>query len=209
MTRATYHPGGNQSITGICVELESILARRLSSDRFAHVQRVVHTAVALACRFGVPPERARLAALAHDWAREWSGKEIRNFLLGHGLSLNAEEADHPVLAHGKVAAILLGNRFGLADAEINEALEWHTIGRAGMGVLARILFVADYLEPGRRFTSLSFRRRTRRRCLACQVRLVIEHCVERHGELHPVTKELYDQVCAECDGAVCVDRGMA
>jgi predicted HD superfamily hydrolase involved in NAD metabolism len=185
---------------GICVRLEAMLEAILSPERVGHTRRVAHTSVALARRFGLSAGRARLAGLAHDWAREWPAHEIRGFLDSHAVSMSDEERRHPMLAHGKVAAVLVASHFGLRDAEIEEALVCHTIGAAGMGDLARVLFVADYIEPGRRFTTPGFRRQTRRMCLACQVRRVIEHCIRRHGDLHPVTKELYDEVRRGCPG---------
>jgi predicted HD superfamily hydrolase involved in NAD metabolism len=205
---ATIQDNGGIDWNGICVRLEAILESGLSTERVGHTRRVAHTAVALARRFGVPAGQARLAALAHDWAREWPAHEIRGFLDGHAVAMSDEERRHPVLAHGKVAAVLLASHFGLRDQAVEEAIVLHTIGAAGMGDLAKILFVADYIEPGRRFTTLGFRRRTRQMCLACQVRRVIEHCVERHGDLHPKTKGLYDEVRRGCPGdGACAEIG--
>ncbi len=37
------------------------------------------------------------------------------------------------------------------DEEMLEAIAYHSLGRGGMGRLGRYLYLADYLEPGRRF----------------------------------------------------------
>ena len=187
----------------ISLELSGMLRSRLSTDRYLHTLRVARTASLLAVPTGVDRNRAWLAGLAHDWAREWSPRESLHFLEHHGQEVSSEERHRPVLVHGRIAALLLRQDFGFDDPEIAEAVSHHTLGRAGMGNLARLVFVADYLEPGRKFSTPEFRHLVRRACMPCMVRLVIEHNAKRHGDLHWMTKELYDEAGGGCATGIC------
>jgi len=52
------------------------------------------------------------------------------------------------LRHGPAAA-LLAERNGETDAGILDAVRYHSVGYAKWETLGRVLFLADYLEPGR------------------------------------------------------------
>lgn len=125
-------------------EIQADLEKRLSAHRFAHTLGVMREAERLAARFcPEQKEKAVLAGLLHDAAREFT--ESQYLWIG----LDPSGAGSAVLLHGAAAAILAGTRYGIRDAEIEEALRVHTTGKPGMGLLAQILFVADYTEPGR------------------------------------------------------------
>lgn len=115
--------------------------------------RVAATAQALARRHGVDPERARLAGLYHDWAREWSAAE----LLAEAGRLGLGPAVPEVL-HGPVAAALLPPLPGL-DAEVRVAIARHTTGAPGMSRLDMVVYLADLIEPGRDFAGVDQLRR--------------------------------------------------
>ena len=53
----------------------------------------------------------------------------------------------PIFLHGPVATALARERYGIEDPEILEAVRVHTTGSAGMGPVARIVFLADKLDP--------------------------------------------------------------
>jgi HD superfamily phosphohydrolase YqeK len=53
------------------------------------------------------------------------------------------------MLHGRAAAVLLGERFGIHDAEIADAVRYHTTGRQGAGALEKIVYLADKIEVGR------------------------------------------------------------
>lgn len=46
--------------------------------------------------------------------------------------------------------IWLMQKYGVKDEEIICAIESHTTGRPGMSMLEKIVYIADYIEPGRR-----------------------------------------------------------
>ena len=53
--------------------------------------------------------------------------------------------------HGLVGASFVERELGIADVEILHAIRVHTTGAAKMSLLDKIIYVADYIEPGRDF----------------------------------------------------------
>ncbi len=122
---------------------------RLSNKRYAHTLRVAETAEHLAKLHGLDPERARLAGLLHDTAREIGKEELLRVAEEDGLPVGNFERERPILLHGPVAAELAREDLGVEDGEVLDAVRAHTTGEPGMGPLALALFVADKIEPGR------------------------------------------------------------
>jgi predicted HD superfamily hydrolase involved in NAD metabolism len=130
-------------------DAESYARERLSDKRYAHTLRVVETAERLAKLHGLDPERARLAGLLHDTAREVGKEELLRVAEEDGLPIGDFERERPILLHGPVAAKLAREYLGMEDGEILDAVRVHTTGEPGMVPLALALFVADKIEPGR------------------------------------------------------------
>jgi predicted HD superfamily hydrolase involved in NAD metabolism len=130
-------------------DAESYARERLSDKRYAHTLRVAETAEHLAKLHGLDSERARLAGLLHDTAREVGKEELLRVAGEDGLPVGDFERERPILLHGPVAAELAREDLGVEDGEILDAVRVHTTGEPGMGPLALALFVADKIEPGR------------------------------------------------------------
>ena len=107
------------------------------------------TALALADRYGADPEKAEIAALAHDMYRGLRGEELNKTV--KELGLPDKYLDNPNLAHGKIAAIMLEEKYGVEDRDILKAVSFHTTGRKNMSTLEKIIFLADAIEPGRNY----------------------------------------------------------
>jgi len=140
-------------------EIERRLGARLLPDRYRHSVRTAEYAGGLAARWGADPAEAALAGLLHDCARDIDPAALLKMARGSGILVDAIEAEHPPLLHGKVGAVLASREFGVADAEVLRALETHPTGAADMGPLARVLFVADHAEPGRTYPGVDELRR--------------------------------------------------
>lgn len=138
------------------------LRQRVTRPRYYHSLGVADTAVLLAERWGVDPERARLAGLLHDWARELPDAETAE--LCRRFRLPERVGGYPTaLLHGPVAAALLREEMGVRDEAVLEAIELHTVGRPGMSRLARVVWLADAIEPTRDYPGVGELRR-----LACE-----------------------------------------
>jgi predicted HD superfamily hydrolase involved in NAD metabolism len=130
-------------------DAENYARERLSAKRYAHTLRVAETAERLAKLHSLDPERARLAGLLHDTAREIGMQELLRIAEEDGLQVGYFEHERPILLHGPVAAELAIEDLGVDDGEVLDAVRVHTTGEPGMGPLALALLVADKIEPGR------------------------------------------------------------
>lgn len=115
----------------------------------AHVLRTAALARELAEAHGLDPDRAELAALMHDVGDRYSDRELLRLAERYGIPVNLTEARVPKLLHGKVGAAILSSDWGITDPEILDAVRFHLSGSATMGALAKVVFLADKLEPDR------------------------------------------------------------
>jgi len=131
-------------------ELQEILEKELTKKRYLHTLGVSDTAACLSMRYGEDMKRARLAGLLHDCAKCLSDEEIYRRCLEFGIEVSETEKRQPFLLHGKLGAFYAKTRFGISDEDIIMAITYHTTGRPVMSLLEKIVFIADYMEPGRK-----------------------------------------------------------
>ena len=122
----------------------------LTPKRIPHVAACEKAAVELAKRWGVDIDDARESAILHDITKKFTFEEHVKTLEDNGISvLNITKADEKLL-HCHTGAVLAGAIFG-ASKSVQEAIRWHTTGKAGMSPLAKVLYLADYIEDTRDF----------------------------------------------------------
>lgn len=125
------------------------IEKNLNEKRLRHTYSVAKEAVKLAERYGADAERAELAALFHDMFRSTPVPVLNMYIRQMGLS--ESNMDNPNLSHGKIAAAVMKKDYGIEDLELLNAVSYHTTGRAGMTLLEKIIFLADAIEPGRKY----------------------------------------------------------
>ena len=114
-----------------------------------HVERVRQEAARLDVHYGMDLPQVDLAAAAHDLARALDGPTLLAEARRFGARVHPVERAEPLLLHGRVAALWLQNEDGIADVEVLQAVTWHTTGRKGMGPLAKVVFLADKMDPSK------------------------------------------------------------
>ena len=130
------------------------LKKILTPGRYAHSLGSARLAVALAPALGLPAQKAALAALLHDCARDLSVPALVKYSLKRAPRtplLRTLIKKAPVLLHAWAGAERARTEFGVADTEILEAIRLHATGAPGMGLLARLIYVCDLACPGRKF----------------------------------------------------------
>jgi predicted HD superfamily hydrolase involved in NAD metabolism len=131
-------------------EALKLVKEQLTEHRYQHTLGVMETAVSLARMYGADEQKAELAAIFHDYAKFRPKDEMKAIIADQGfpqdlLEFNAE------LWHAPVGAYLVEKEAGITDGEILAAIRYHTSGRIGMTLLEKIIYLADYIEPGRHF----------------------------------------------------------
>ncbi len=131
-------------------ELIEEVETRLSKKRFNHVLRVEETALELAEQYDVNPEKVSIAALLHDVAKEEPDNEMRDLVISENLDLDLLQYGNQIW-HAPVGAVQAKRDFEITDEEIINAIIFHTVGSPEMTAVEKVIFVADYIEPGRDF----------------------------------------------------------
>ena len=131
-------------------EIIKALKKKLTEKRFVHSIAVEYTAANLAFVWGEDLDRARTAALLHDYAKCLSAEDKLKKAMKLGFEINSSEEQNPDLLHGKLSAHYAHKKFGITDPEILSAITYHTTGHPDMCLLDKIIYVADYIEPNRK-----------------------------------------------------------
>ncbi len=135
------------------VEIERQLFKLISRKRLIHSWNVLFLSVELALRFSVDPDKAALAALCHDAAKELSREELL-FLVPKEKRAQYRKLN-PAILHGPAGASLVDKIFGIKDEDIKSAIYYHTTLHDQPTQLEKILFLADKIEPGREYKDLA------------------------------------------------------
>ncbi|RDX02821.1 bis(5'-nucleosyl)-tetraphosphatase (symmetrical) YqeK [Listeria kieliensis] len=131
-------------------EMLEKIKQAMPEKRFQHTLGVEKTAILYAEIYGESTEKASVAALLHDYAKYYPDDQAEKLIRSEKMDPRLLEYSH-ALWHAPVGAYLAKHEFGVTDAEILEAIRVHTTGSAKMNKLDKILFLADYTEPGRDF----------------------------------------------------------
>ena len=99
--------------------------------------------------YGADLEKAETAGLLHDCAKCMDVRKMQKVCEKAGLTVSSFEADSGSLLHSKAGSVLAAEKYGITDPDMINAIRYHTTGRPGMSLLEKIIFVADYIEPGR------------------------------------------------------------
>ena len=147
-------------------ELIEEVRARMSKQRFKHVLRVEQSALELAEKYDVDREKSSIAALLHDVAKEEPDSEMRDLVISENLDLDLLQYGSQIW-HAPVGAVQARRDFEIVDEEILNAIKYHTIGTPDMTDVEKVIFVADYIEPGRDFEGVKKARKLAEKSLEC------------------------------------------
>ncbi len=151
------------------------LKAAIPGARYEHSRRVEQESRRLAVRFGADPEVCALAGLLHDCARDLPFDELA--AIWH--RLGSEQAPEPIamnpaLLHGPAGAVVAREAYGVCDPRVLSAIRLHTLGAPDMAVEDKVVCLADYIEPGRRFQGVD----TVRSLAQCDLDLALVHALD-------------------------------
>lgn len=136
--------------TNDLTKIRKSMRKNLDAHRYEHTLGVEFTSAALAMRYGEDIKNAQLAGLLHDCAKCLSDEKRLYICEKHNISINEVERRNPFLLHAKVGCFLAMEEYKVYDPDVINAILNHTTGRPGMSLLEKIVFIADYIEPGRK-----------------------------------------------------------
>ena len=177
----------------------SYVKENLSKKRQKHSFEVSKLAESLCKRYDIDASKGLVAGISHDIAREFDRAKMEEYAKKDGNPLNPWEIKYPVLLHARAGAEYIKEKWGIDDIMILEAVRYHTCGKPGMSMLAQILFVADYLEPGRKFLN----KQIRKDILMLEIKKIMLYVlkgklkdIKKKGrEILPISLLLYKDLC--------------
>jgi len=125
------------------------LKNLLNAHRYRHTIGVACTSVCLAIRYGADLYQAEIAGLLHDCAKYCSSAQLLEICHTHDINISAAEQADPSLLHAKVGAFFASDIYHIHEADVLDSIRYHTTGKPAMSLLEKIIFTADYIEPGR------------------------------------------------------------
>lgn len=131
-------------------EIQEKLQKVLKKKRYQHTLGVRFTAQAMAMRFGEDVSKAGYAGVLHDCAKYLSDEDMLSECRKRKIFCSEAEKIQPSLLHAKLGACFAKEIYGVTDEQIISAIRWHTTGKPGMTNFEKIIFIADYIEPGRK-----------------------------------------------------------
>ena len=167
----------------------------LTPRRFAHTIGVAETAQRLAPKCGVDAHRARLAGLLHDCAKSMPLDQMRALVTEKLPDLDQAELETRQILHAPAGMILARDEYGVRDASILSAIRKHTVGAGDMSAMDALIYVSDFIEPGRAsFPGLDKARRLAEkdiyRAMLCCAELTAKHLRASGQDIHPRTLNL-------------------
>ena len=117
--------------------------KTLPEKRLIHTAGVIITAISLAKKLGVDTQKAELSALLHDVAKYKNPSDYKNCILPSDLPKDIE--------HQFLGEYIAKTELAVKDEEVLLAIKYHTTGRSGMTMLEKVIYIADLIEPSRKF----------------------------------------------------------
>ena len=127
------------------------LKKDIGVERYNHSLLVMETSVELAEFYNAPIEEAKLAGLLHDCGKFQDKTKILKTIAEFDIILDSIMEKNTALAHCPLGEFIAREKYNIKNENILNAIRYHTTGRENMGLIEKIVFIADLIEPSRKF----------------------------------------------------------
>ena len=176
---------------------------QLTEHRYQHTIGVMETAIKLAEKYGGDVQKAELAAIFHDYAKFRPKEEMKQIIVDQKMPAELLEYNSE-LWHAPVGAYLAEKEAGITDEEVLDAIQYHTSGRVGMTLLDKIIYLADYIEPGRHFPGVeevrSLADEDLNKALIQSMKNTIQFLMKKNQPVFPDTFKAYNSIVKNSGG---------
>lgn len=178
-------------------QYKEVLRGRLTERRFIHSLNVADSAKQLAEIYGCNAEEAYTAGLVHDCNKDTPAGLQLSYMLENGMELTRLEADTAKLYHAMSGSIFIRKELGIDNTDIINSVRYHTTGRAGMTLLEKIVFIADFISKDRDYDGVEVMREKALKSLDAAIAeglgFTIKELVENSKAVHPDTVDAYNE----------------
>lgn len=184
-------------------KLANDLKKRVSNERYNHVMRTLDMGEKLGKKNNAKLYDIRVALLFHDILKDESlekQKELIRNPEGKKLmeSLNIDEDMKVNILHGFAGAEYAKKGYNIENEDILNAIRYHTIGRENMSLLEKIVYLADGIEVGRKFSGVEEIRKMAYKDLnlgiLMEINKKIEYLKKNNKKIHPNIYKMKDSI---------------
>lgn len=176
-------------------DIKRDLEKMLSEYRYLHCLRVADVAKRLACLYSYDLDKAYIAGLVHDIAKEFTIDENVEYVKKYSLPNYLLDKEYAKMIHADIGACIARDWYSLDD-EICHAIKSHSIGDIPMNLLDKIIFVADKIEPMKRYDGISEERSLASRDIHGATILCIlnnhKKLIKEHKKIYPKSLEVLE-----------------
>ncbi len=185
-------------------QFRQIIRTRLSDYRYHHSLCVADEAVRLAERYGADTHKAYTAGILHDIMKDTDAKSQLQILEDFAILLDEVERASPTLWHARAGEAFIRHILRLPEEDVLAAVRYHTTGRAGMSLLEKILFVADFTSADRTYDDVDEMRRladvSLEAAMEYGIAYTIHDLLNKGRAVHPDTLAAYNEIITTAGG---------
>jgi nicotinate-nucleotide adenylyltransferase len=171
---------------------------RLSSERFRHSINVSVEARRLAKKYGADPKKAEIAGILHDVCKEITRDEHLKIFGRFGVILTDIEQKTFKLWHSISGSLYIKHMLNVTDPDIYNAVRYHTSGRAGMSILEKVVFIADFISKDRTYAEAAKIREAAtislERAMKAGLRYTIRELLSKNLPVAPESIAAYNEI---------------
>lgn len=173
------------------------IKKRLSRYRFIHSVNVADEAKRLALKYGADAEKAYTAGLVHDIMKDLPKQEQLEMFKRYGIELTEVELNSPKIWHAMCGELFLRHEMGVTDEDILSAVRFHTTAKAGMSLLEKVLYIADYTSAERDYDDVGVMRdkadRNLDEAMLYGLQFTINEMVKEGRPVHPDSLDAFNE----------------
>lgn len=177
-------------------KLKTLMQKTLSEKRAMHCLNVADMCCRLADVYDENREKAYIAGILHDIRKETPKEVIKNETAISGMTDDIIELTTPALWHAVSGAYFAKNILMIKDEDIINAIRYHTVGRANMSKLEKIIYLGDLVAKGRSYPGVEKYRKYAFDNLdyaMCQaIKWSIPETINKNGKIPECTFEAYN-----------------
>ncbi|WP_405317913.1 bis(5'-nucleosyl)-tetraphosphatase (symmetrical) YqeK [Ruminococcus sp.] len=179
-------------------EYKDFIRLKMGDYRFTHSVNVADEAVALAKIYGCDEELAYTAGILHDVTKEFPKDEQLQIIADGGIILDSVQKNAPKLWHSISGSVYVRDYLGIKNNDIINAVRYHTTGRAGMSLLEKIIYIADFTSAERSYKDVDIMRELSRKTLEDAMlfscKFTIGNLSSKELAIHPDQLDCYNEL---------------
>jgi len=181
--------------------IKTRLKEILGEERLEHSVNTSKVARKLAIKYDYDADKAEVAGLLHDCAKDLDYKTLEKMVFEYNIELDEIIRKIPKLLHPLVGAVIAKKEFNIQDPVILKAIKAHSTGAAQMSLLDKIIYLSDKIEPLRNMNGVEEVRKMAEINLDKAVLMALDmgllYLISKDLLIHPVSIEARNNILSK------------